>query len=37
MIDLYCKPVGSGLWAQSINAPSNISFLLAAILAYNHS
>ncbi|MDJ0899631.1 MAG: ceramidase domain-containing protein [Xenococcus sp. MO_188.B8] len=30
MIDLYCERVGSGLWAEPINALSNISFFLAA-------
>lgn len=30
MIDLYCERVGSGLWAEPVNALSNISFFLAA-------
>ena len=33
MIYLYCERLGSGLWAEPINALSNISFLLAAIAA----
>lgn len=34
MIDLYCERVGSGVWAEPINALSNISFLLAAVAAW---
>ena len=34
MIDLYCERVGSGLWAEPINALSNISFFLAAGAAW---
>ena len=34
MIDLYCERVGSGLWAEPINALSNISFLLAAVAVW---
>jgi hypothetical protein len=34
MIALYCERVGSGLWAEPINALSNISFLLAAGAAW---
>ena len=34
MIDLYCERLGSGLWAEPINALSNISFLLAAGAAW---
>lgn len=33
-IDLYCERVSSGLWAEPINALSNISFFLAAIAAW---
>ena len=31
MIDLYCERVGAGLWAEPINALTNISFFLAAV------
>jgi len=30
MIDLYCERVGPGLWAEPLNAFSNLVFLLAA-------
>jgi hypothetical protein len=30
MIDLYCERLGPGLWAEPINALTNLAFLLAA-------
>ena len=35
MIDLYCERVGSGLWAEPINALSNISFFLSGWAAWD--
>ena len=31
MIDLYCERLGPGLWAEPINALTNLSFVIAAI------
>ncbi len=30
MIDLYCERLGPGLWAEPLNAATNLSFLIAA-------
>lgn len=30
MIDLYCERLGSGLWAEPLNAWTNLAFLMAA-------
>jgi len=30
MIDLYCERVGPGLWAEPVNASTNVAFFLAA-------
>ena len=29
-IDIYCERVGPGLWAEPVNALTNLSFLAAA-------
>ncbi len=34
-IDLYCERVGVGLWAEPVNALSNLAFPLAAIWAWH--
>lgn len=34
MIDLYCERVGAGLWAEPVNALTNLSFLVAAIASW---
>jgi len=34
MIDLYCERLGSGIWAEPVNAATNLAFLLAAWLAW---
>lgn len=34
MIDLYCERVGPGLWAEPINAITNLAFFSAAFAAY---
>ena len=34
IITLYCERVGSGLWAEPMNALSNIAFLIAAIATW---
>ncbi len=34
MIDLYCERTEPGLWAEPLNAASNVAFLLAAALAF---
>lgn len=31
-IDLYCERVGPGLWAEPLNAVTNLAFILAGIL-----
>ena len=30
MVDLYCERLGPGLWAEPLNASSNLAFLIAA-------
>ena len=30
MVDLYCERLGPGLWAEPLNATTNLSFLIAA-------
>ncbi len=35
MIDLYCERLGAGLWAEPINAITNLSFVVAAIAAWH--
>lgn len=30
MVDLYCERLGPGLWAEPLNASSNLTFLIAA-------
>ncbi|WP_166417860.1 ceramidase domain-containing protein [Cochlodiniinecator piscidefendens] len=34
IIDLYCERTGAGLWNEPLNAISNLSFVLAAFLAW---
>ncbi len=34
MIDNYCERLGPGLWAEPLNALTNLSFLIAAFLAW---
>jgi len=34
MIDLYCERLHPGLWAEPVNALTNLSFFIAAILAW---
>ena len=34
MIDNYCERIGPGLWAEPLNALSNLSFLIAAYVAW---
>lgn len=31
MVDLYCERLGPGLWAEPLNAITNVAFLLAAV------
>lgn len=33
-LDLYCERIGTGLWAEPVNALSNAAFLLAAAIAF---
>ena len=33
-IDLYCERLGSGLWAEPVNALTNIAFFIAALAAF---
>jgi hypothetical protein len=33
-IDLYCERLHAGLWAEPVNAASNLAFFLAAAGAY---
>lgn len=35
MIDIYCERTGAGLWAEPVNALTNIAFLIAAIAAWS--
>lgn len=35
MIDLYCERLGPGLWAEPINALTNLSFVVAAIVTWH--
>lgn len=34
MVDLYCERLGSGIWAEPVNATTNLAFLLVAWLAW---
>lgn len=34
MIDLYCERVGAGLWAEPVNALSNLAFFVAGYAAW---
>lgn len=34
MIDNYCERLGPGLWAEPLNALTNLSFLIAAFVAW---
>ena len=34
MIDLYCERLGPGLWAEPINATTNVAFIIAAVAAW---
>ncbi|SMX29467.1 Ceramidase [Pelagimonas phthalicica] len=36
-IDLYCERVGVGLWAEPVNALSNLAFLVAALWAWREA
>jgi hypothetical protein len=33
-VDLYCERIGSGFWAEPVNALTNAAFLLAAAIAF---
>lgn len=33
-IDIYCERVAPGLWAEPLNAATNLSFIIAAVFAY---
>jgi hypothetical protein len=33
-IDLYCERIGDGLWAEPLNAVTNVAFFVAAFLAW---
>jgi hypothetical protein len=35
MIDLYCERAGPGLWAEPLNATTNVAFFLAALAAWS--
>ena len=37
MIDLYCERLGPGLWAEPLNAVTNLSFMVAAIAIWRLS
>ena len=34
MIDLYCERLGPGLWAEPVNALTNVTFLVAAVASW---
>jgi len=34
MIDLYCERLGPGLWAEPLNALTNLGFLVAALASW---
>jgi hypothetical protein len=34
MVDLYCERLGPGLWAEPLNAVTNLAFLLAAWMSW---
>src|SRR3972149_8535604 len=34
MIDLYCEVLGPGLWAEPLNALTNLAFLLTALASW---
>ena len=34
MIDLYCERLSPGIWAEPINALTNLAFLVAAFAAW---
>jgi hypothetical protein len=34
MIDLYCERLGPGLWAEPVNALTNLAFLVAALASW---
>ncbi|WP_165219716.1 ceramidase domain-containing protein [Aquisphaera insulae] len=34
MLDFYCERCGPGLWAEPLNATSNVAFLVAALAAW---
>jgi len=34
MIDLYCERLGPGLWAEPLNALTNLAFLLTALASW---
>jgi hypothetical protein len=34
MVDLYCERLGAGLWAEPVNATTNLAFLIAAWLVW---
>jgi hypothetical protein len=36
-IDLYCERLGPGLWAEPVNAITNLSFFVAAIAIWRHA
>lgn len=36
-IDIYCERLGPGLWAEPVNALTNLAFLLAALCAWRHA
>ncbi|MEO1677902.1 MAG: ceramidase domain-containing protein [Pseudomonadota bacterium] len=36
-IDIYCERLGPGLWAEPINAVSNLAFILAALIMWRRA
>ena len=36
-VDIYCERLGPGLWAEPLNALSNLAFILAAIIVWPHT
>ncbi|MGB5260812.1 MAG: ceramidase domain-containing protein [Gammaproteobacteria bacterium] len=37
MIDLYCERLDSTLWSESINAATNLSFIIAALVLWRQA
>lgn len=36
-IDIYCERLGPGLWAEPVNAITNVAFMIAAVLAWREA